>query len=400
MDNPIELGELSDLLSVMYLKNATDLFVTVGVEPTVIVDGNFYRATDELITPERINTIVDSVLTEKQLREFKEALALDFGVEFPEIGRVRLNFYFQKGQPAIVARFIGNKIPDLESLGTPEVIKKMATEKHGLILIVGAASSGKSTTVASMLDYRNRHCEGHILTVEDPIEYTHTHKMCLISQREIGIDTKNYEDALKYALREKPDTIMIGEIRDVETAKYALRFAETGHLCISTLHANNAPQAIDRFLNLFDQSEQLRIRHDLSQYLVAIVAQRIAFSTSGNRILVSEVMMNNHFISTLIIKGETEKIKAVMGEMDNESQTFDKVLSDLVNKKAITREEALRVADSRINLSLMMNSGDDSLYKGEYTPEVVAPEDTARQQRLIDLARERKNKRAQQRQSK
>ncbi len=394
MDNPIELGELSELLSLMYLKNATDLFVTVGVEPTVIVDGNYYRASDELITPERIHVIVASILSEQQQDAFNNALSLDFGVEFPDIGRVRLNFYFQKGQPAIVARFIGNSIPDLNDLGIPSAVKEMATEKHGLILIVGAAGSGKSTTMASMLDYRNRNCEGHILTVEDPIEYTHNHKMCLISQREIGIDTKSYEDALKYALREKPDTIMIGEIRDTETAKYALRFAETGHLCLSTLHANNSAQAIDRFLNLFPLNEHHRIKHDLSQYLVAIIAQRFAFSESGSRVLVSEIMLNNHFVSTLIAKGETEKIKAVMGEMDNESQTFDKVLCELVSKKTISREEALRVADSRINLSLMMQSGDDTLYSSDYSPEEATPEDAARKQRLIDMAKERKNKKA------
>ncbi len=395
MDNPIELGELSELLSLMYLKNATDLFVTVGVEPTVIVDGNYYRASDELITSERIQVIVASILSEQQQSIFNDALALDFGVEFPEIGRVRLNFYFQKGHPAIVARFIGNEIPDLKDLGIPNVVKEMATEQNGLILIVGAAGSGKSTTMASMLDYRNRNCEGHILTIEDPIEYTHNHKMCLISQREIGIDTKSYKDALKYALREKPDTIMIGEIRDTETAKYALRFAETGHLCLSTLHANNTPQAIDRFLNLFPLNEHHRIRHDLSQYLVAIIAQRFAFSEAGSRVLVSEIMLNNHFISTLIAKGETEKIRAVMGEMDNESQTFDKVLCELVNKKIIRREEALRVADSRINLSLMMQSGDDTLYDSDYDPEEATPEDAARKQRLIDMAKKRKEKKAQ-----
>ncbi len=395
MDNPIELGELSELLSLMYLKNATDLFVTVGVEPTVIVDGNYYRASDELITSERIQVIVASILSEQQQSIFNDALALDFGVEFPEIGRVRLNFYFQKGHPAIVARFIGNEIPDLKDLGIPNVVKEMATEQNGLILIVGAAGSGKSTTMASMLDYRNRNCEGHILTIEDPIEYTHNHKMCLISQREIGIDTKSYKDALKYALREKPDTIMIGEIRDTETAKYALRFAETGHLCLSTLHANNTPQAIDRFLNLFPLNEHHRIRHDLSQYLVAIIAQRFAFSEAGGRVLVSEIMLNNHFISTLIAKGETEKIRAVMGEMDNESQTFDKVLCELVNKKIIRREEALRVADSRINLSLMMQSGDDTLYDSDYDPEEATPEDAARKQRLIDMAKKRKEKKAQ-----
>jgi twitching motility protein PilU len=306
----------------------------------------------------------------------------------------------QLGELTIVARFIGSMIPDLDSLGTPNVIKKMATEKHGLILIVGAAASGKSTTVASMLDYRNMHLEGHILTVEDPIEYTHSHKMCIISQREIGTDTKNYEDALKYALREKPDTIMIGEIRDIETAKYALRFAETGHLCISTLHANNTTQAIDRFLNLFSETEQRWVRHDLSQYLVAIIAQRFAFSKSGNRILVSEVMMNNHFISTLIIKGETEKIKAVMGEMDNQSQTFDKVLCDLVNKNAISREEALRVADSRINLSLMLTSGDDNLYdESDFSQDKATREEIDGKQHRIDMARERKNKRAAQKQA-
>ncbi|MGH1486137.1 MAG: PilT/PilU family type 4a pilus ATPase [Cellvibrionaceae bacterium] len=368
MDNPIDLGELSNLLSLMVIKGATDLFITVGVEPTVIVDGNYYRASDEVITQAKINDIVDSVLSEKQSQTFKQELALDFGVEFPGVGRCRLNFYHQKGAPAIVARFISNKIPDFETLGIPSALQKVMREKRGLVLVVGAAGSGKSTTLASMLDYRNSHHSGHILTIEDPIEYTHSHKMCLVSQREVGIDTKSYEDALKHALRETPDTILIGEIRDAETAKYALRFAETGHLCISSMHANNATQAIDRFLNLFSESEHQRIRHDLSQHLLVIVAQRFANSVKNHRILVSEVMMNNHFIASLIEKGEMSKVKTAMSESDNDSQIFDDVLNKLVSDKKISRDEALRIADSKINLSLALESEDSNILGVDYEP--------------------------------
>jgi twitching motility protein PilU len=369
MDNPVDLGELSNLLSLMVIKGATDLFITVGVEPTVIVKGKYYRASDEVMTQRKITHIVNSVLSEKQQQEFKEELALDFGFEFPGVGRCRLNFYHQKGAPAMVARFISNIIPNFETLGIPNSLKKIMLEKRGLVLVVGAAGSGKSTTLASMLDYRNSHHSGHILTIEDPIEYTHSHKQCLVSQREIGIDTKSYKDALKHALRETPDTILIGEIRDSETAKYALRFAETGHLCLSSMHANNTTQAIDRFLNLFPESEHRRIRHDLSQHLLVIVAQRFANSQKdGQPLLVSEVMMNNHFVASLIEKGELAKVKSAMSESDNSSQTFDDVLNKLVSDKKISRDEALRVADSRINLSLALESDQGNILGAGYDP--------------------------------
>ncbi|GLS25220.1 PilT/PilU family type 4a pilus ATPase [Marinibactrum halimedae] len=354
-------GDLTGLLSVMVMRDASDLFVTANARPTIKVDGQYHPIGDDPFSAERVSELIFAVLTPEQAEQFRRDLAVDLGLEYPKVGRFRLNLYHQKGAPALVARFIKHEIPGFKALGLPPVVRKVAMAERGLILVVGGTGTGKSTTLASMIDYRNTNRAGHILTIEDPIEYTHPHKKSLISQREVGIDTHSFEDALKFALREAPDAVLVGEIRDMHTATQVLRLAETGHVCLSSLHANSASQALDRVQNLFPQSAHKRIRQDLAGMLVAIISQRMVFTHSGQRVMVPEIMMNTPYIADLIEKGETGKIKDAMSESDDDCQTFDDALIKLFEAGKISREEALRMADSKINLSVRL-SADNSGY--------------------------------------
>ena len=350
--------DLQSLLKFLVEKNGTDLFINPGAPPMVKIEGKVRPAGKQALSAEHTKKIIYSILNEEQIASFEEDLGLDLGANIPEVGRFRLNFYWQKGEPALVARYIVSKIPSIQELELPDLLEEFIMSKRGLVLVVGATGTGKSTTMASMIDYRNSNSGGHILSVEDPIEFLHSHKKSLVSQREIGIDTHSYRDALVSSMRESPDVILIGETRDMETMKFAITFAETGHLCLTTLHANNARQALDRVINMFPDQLHKQVRHDLSQHLVAIVSQRLPIGVDGKQIAAIEIMLNTPYIKELIQTGEHEKLtEAMEADADDGSQTFDQALYSLFMQKRITQEEALDNADSRDNMSLKIRLG-------------------------------------------
>jgi twitching motility protein PilU len=350
---------LKALLKFVVDKNGTDLFINVGAPPTVKILGSMKPIGQTALTKENVHEIINAMLNIEQLTEFEEKRQIDLGYTVDDCGRFRLNAYYQKGEPAIVARYIISKIPSISELNLPKMLEEIAVKKQGLILVVGATGTGKSTSLAAMLNYRNETMSGHILTIEDPVEFIHSHKKSLISQREIGIDALTYKDALTSAMREAPDAILIGECRDKETIKYALTFAETGHLCYTTVHANNSRQAIDRIVNLFPQELHKQIRSDLSEHLKAIICQRLPVSTDGTRVPAVEIMMCTPYIQELIKEGEIDKIQEVMiKDNDDGSQTFDQALYGLFIAQKISEAEALKHADSKDNLKLMMRFGD------------------------------------------
>ncbi|WP_390591427.1 PilT/PilU family type 4a pilus ATPase [Simiduia litorea] len=364
------MNQLTGLLSVMVARDASDLYINADAPPTIKVHGSFHTVSGPALDPTQTQELIASVLTDAQVKQLHQDKGLDFGLSFDNIGRFRINVYFQRGTLAMVVRYIKDAIPSIKDLGLPDILHDLAMEERGLFFVVGATGTGKSTTLAAMIDYRNAHRRGHILTIEDPIEFTHHYKQSVVSQREIGTDTHSYADALRFGLREAPDVIMIGEIRDTETARQALRYAETGHLCLSTMHANNANQALDRFLNFFPVSEQFRIRQDLAQHLLGIISQRVAIDPEGGRVTPVEMMMNTPFIAGLIEKGETEKIKDAMGSGDSTNcQTFDDSLYQLINADKITKAEGMRIADSRINLALRFKMGDNKNDNHYLTPQ-------------------------------
>lgn len=350
---------LKALLKFVAEKKGTDLFINAGAPPMVKIMGSLKPVGQVALTAANVREIVYSVLDEDQTREFDEKRQLDLGFNIDNTGRFRLNVYYQKGEPALVARYIVSDIPSIESLNLPLQLEKLAIGKRGLVLVCGATGTGKSTTLAAMINYRNETSAGHILTIEDPVEFIHSHKKSLISQREIGIDALSYQDALMSAMREAPDAILIGECRDQNTMRYAMTFAETGHLCYTTVHANNAKQAIDRVVNFFPQALHQQIRNDLSEHLKAIVCQRLPVTTEGNRIPAVEIMMCTPYVQELIKEGDIDKIPEVMvKDNDDGSQTFDQALYGLFIAKRITEAEALKHADSKDNLKLMMRFGD------------------------------------------
>ncbi|NRB40712.1 MAG: PilT/PilU family type 4a pilus ATPase [Pseudomonadales bacterium] len=350
---------LTALLKFVVEKKGTDLFINVGAPPMVKIVGVMRPVGQTPLTTAHVIDIIKAMLTEEQYSDFEEARELDIGYALEGMGRFRLNVYFQKGDPALVARFIVSQIPTIEELNLPQSLEDMALYKRGLVLVVGATGTGKSTTLASMINYRNENTQGHILTIEDPIEFMHSHKKSLISQREIGIDTHSYKSALSSAMRESPDVILIGESRDSETMRSAITFAETGHLCYTTLHANNARQALDRVVNLFPQNLHKQIRSDLAEHLKAIVCQRLPIGTDGQRIPAVEIMMCTPYVQELIREGNIDAIQdAMIKDNDDGSQTFDQALYGLFIEKKISQEEALKHADSKDNLKLMIRFGD------------------------------------------
>jgi len=352
------MDELTSLLSIMVVRNASDLYLNADAPPTLKIDGQYHAMPAPALSASTIEHLALNVLTPTQQAQFAREMELDFGLEYPNIGRFRLNLYHQKSSVAMVARFIKDECPSIKALGLPNILHQLAMEEHGLVLIIGGTGSGKSTTVSAMIDHRNQHRRGHILTIEDPIEYTHKHKQSLISQREIGIDTHSYESALKFALREAPDCIMIGEIRDYNSAKQALRFAETGHLCISTLHATNTSQALSRFRNLFPAEAQERVLQDLSQHLQGIIGQRMARDKHNHRLPVTEVLLNTAYITELIQKNDLNRIKDALHESGNGCHSFDDALLALVKEGRITHDEAMRFTDSKIDFNVKFLEND------------------------------------------
>ena len=337
-----------DLLRLMLAKNASDLFITAGFPPAMKVDGKLMPINNQILTNGQSREVARSIMNDKQISEFDATNECNFAIGLPGVARFRVNAFVQRGSVGLVFRAIATKIPEIEDLGLPEVLKDIVMTKRGLVIFVGGTGSGKSTSLAAMTGYRNEHSFGHIITIEDPIEFVHEHKNCVITQREVGVDTDSWEIALKNSLRQAPDVILIGEIRDRATMDYAIAFAETGHLCMATLHANNTNQAIDRIINFFPEERRQQLLMDLSLNIRAFVSQRLIPKKDGaGRAAAIEILINSPLISELILKGEVHEIKDVIGRSrELGMQTFDQSLFDLHEAGAISYEDALRNADS------------------------------------------------------
>ncbi|MDR2875836.1 MAG: PilT/PilU family type 4a pilus ATPase [Methylobacillus sp.] len=343
-----------DLLRMMLARNASDLFITTGFPPALKVDGKISPVTKQTLTQQQCEEIARAVMNNKQAAEFEEKKECNFAIGLPGVARFRVNAFVQRSCTGLVFRTIPDKIPKLEDLGLPMILKEIAMTKRGLVIFVGATGTGKSTSLAAMVGYRNENSYGHIITVEDPIEFTHEHKNCIVTQREIGVDTDDWFSALKNTLRQAPDVILIGEIRDRETMDYAIAFAETGHLCLATLHANNTNQALDRIINFFPEDRRAQLLMDLSLNTRAFISQRLMpKKDSKGRVPAVEIMLNSPLISDLIFKGDVHEIKEIIGKSrELGMQTFDQSLFDLYEAGQITYEDALRNADSVNDLRL------------------------------------------------
>jgi len=355
---PTLTDDLGAYLQYMVEFQGSDLFLTTGAVPTVKIEGTMRPLPLPALPPNRVKELAYSMMSESQMRQFEADLECDLAVSMEALGRFRLNVYVQRGQVGMVVRYVKNRIPSITALKMPLIVQKLALLKRGLVLIVGAAGSGKSTTLAAMMDHRNEAAAGHILTIEDPIEFLHQHKKCVVDQREVGLDTHSFEDALRHAMREAPDLIMIGEIRDRLTMQHALNYAETGHLCLSTLHANNANQAIERIVNFFPEGARAQTLMDLSLNLKGVVAQRLIQGADQRRVPATEVMLQSPFISDLIQKGQIDQIKEAIGKsVEIGMHTFDQSLFDLYSRHEIALDQALDNADSRTDLSLRIRLG-------------------------------------------
>ena len=348
---------LSELLKSMLEKGASDLFITVGSPPAIKVNGEMTLFNAKPISREQADEILRSAMNEKQQSEFLETSECNFAIPLDGVGRFRVNAFVQRGSAGLVARHIKTEVPTLAGLGLPPILARVVLEKRGLILMVGGTGSGKSTSLAAMLDHRNENSRGHIITIEDPIEFMHPHKKCLIMQREVGVDTENWFAALKNTLRQSPDVILIGEIRDRETMEYAISFAETGHLCLATLHANNSNQALDRIINFFSMDRRAQLLMDLSLNLRAIVSQRLIPKIDGGRVPAIEVLLNSPLVSDLVHKGQVHELKSIMAKSKDMGMcTFDQALYDLCASGQVAAETALRFADSQNELRLMLRN--------------------------------------------
>jgi twitching motility protein PilU len=343
-----------DLLRLMVSKKASDLFITVGFPPAIKLDGKMTPVSQQPLSPQHTSELVRSVMNDRQAAEFEATKECQFAISPANIGRFRVSAFVQMGHVGMVLRTINSKIPTFEELNLPPVLKDVAMTKRGLVIMVGATGSGKSTSLAAMIGYRNHNSYGHIITIEDPVEYVHPHANCLVTQREIGVDTDSWDNALKNTLRQAPDVIMMGEIRDRETMDYAVAFAETGHLCLATLHANSANQALDRIINFFPEERRPQLLMDLSLNLRAMISQRLIPLKEGKgRIAAVEVMLNSPLIADLIFKGEVHEIKELMKRSrELGMQTFDQHLFELYDNGVISYEDALRNADSVNDLRL------------------------------------------------
>jgi twitching motility protein PilU len=352
------MSALDPYLKLMSEKEASDMFFTTGAPPSIKIQGVIRPVSKAPLEAGMVRKLAYTLLNERQIQTFEDQLELNLGVSRAGMGRFRVNIYMQRGEASMVIRYIKSKIPKIDELGLPAVLKNLVTEKNGLILMVGATGSGKSTTLAAMIDHRNSSAPGHILTIEDPIEFVYEHNKCIIGQREIGLDTHSYENALREAMREAPDVILIGEIRDLETMEAGITYADTGHLCLSTLHAVNANQALDRVINLFPPEQKNQILMDLSLNLKAIISQRLVPSKTGGRVAAVEVMVNTPYIAELIRKGDLSGIKEIMEKSGKAGmQTFDQSLFTLFKAGRIDLQDALSYADSRTNLEWKINFG-------------------------------------------
>jgi len=347
---------INDLLRLMVSRGGSDLFVTGEFPPAIKVDGKLTKVSSQPLNASHTMTLARAIMNDKQAAEFERTKECNFAIAPPGIGRFRVNAFLQQGKVGMVMRVIPAVLPTLEGLNMPPVLKDVVMAKRGLTILVGATGSGKSTTMAAMLDWRNEQSYGHILTIEDPVEFVHLHKNCVVTQREVGLDTDSWEAALKNSLRQAPDVILMGEIRDRETMEHALAFAETGHLCLATLHASSANQAMDRIINFFPEERRPQLLMDLSLNLKAVVSQRLVpRQDSKGRFAAVEVMLNSPLVGDLIFKGDVSEIKEVMKKSRNMGmQTFDQALFDAFEGNHITYEDALRNADSVNDLRLQI----------------------------------------------
>ena len=348
--------EFESLLKLMVHKKASDMFITAGAAPSLKINGKVTPVTQGTLTPSQAKEIVIGVMSQSQKDEFEVENECNFAISSPGIGRFRVSAFMQRNNAGMVLRKIETKIPGMEELGLPKILKELSMTKRGLILFVGGTGSGKSSSLASMIGYRNKNSTGHIITIEDPIEFIHQHEGCIVTQREVGMDTHSFEMALKNTLRQAPDVILIGEIRTRETMDHAIAFAETGHLCLATLHANNANQAMDRIINFFPEDRRNQLLMDLSLNMRAFVAQQLIPTPDGlGRVLVAEILLNSPLMSDLIRKGELHKIKDLMTKSrDLGMQTFDQSLLKLYQQGKVTYEDAITYADSANELRLMI----------------------------------------------
>lgn len=346
--------DINPLLKALMEHKGSDLFITVHRPPCIKINGKITPVTKSMLTPTQVEDLIHSSMTEKQMKEFEENKECQYAISVENIGRFRASAFYQRNQPGLVVRRIETKIPTTEELKIPNILNELAMKKRGIIIFVGATGTGKSTSLAAMIGYRNRNSAGHIISIEDPIEYVHRHDKCIITQREVGIDTESFETALKNTLRQAPDVILIGEVRSKETMSNAITFAETGHLCLCTLHANNANQAIDRILHFFPKEEHSRVLMDLSLNTRAIIAQQLVPTKDGKgRRAAIEILINTPLISDHIRKGEVHLLKELMARSrELGMQTFDQALFDLYVEGEISYEDALLYADSANDLRL------------------------------------------------
>ena len=351
---------INDLLRLMVSRGGSDLFITGEFPPAIKVDGKLTKVSSQPLNASHTLALTRAIMNDKQAAEFERTKECNFAISPPGIGRFRVNAFLQQGKVGMVMRVIPAVLPTLDGLGLPQVLKDVVMAKRGLAILVGATGSGKSTTMAAMLDWRNEQSFGHILTIEDPVEFVHLHKNCVVTQREVGLDTDSWGAALKNSMRQAPDVILMGEIRDREAMEHALAFSETGHLCLATLHANSANQALDRVINFFPEERRAQLLMDLSLNLKAVVSQRLVpRQDSKGRFAAVEVMLNSPLISDMIFKGEVSEIKEIMKKSRNLGmQTFDQALFDAFESNIITYEDALRNADSvnDLRLHIKLNS--------------------------------------------
>ncbi len=351
---------INDLLKLLISRNGSDLFITAEFPPAMKVDGKVTKVSPQPLSPAHTLALTRAIMNDKQAAEFERTKECNFAISPAGIGRFRVNAFVQLGKVGLVMRVIPNTLPTIDAMGLPQVLKDVVMTKRGLVIMVGATGSGKSTTLAAMVDWRNESSYGHIITVEDPVEFVHPHKNCVITQREVGLDTDTWEAALKNTLRQAPDVILMGEIRDRETMEHAVAFAETGHLCLATLHANSANQALDRIINFFPEERRTQLLMDLSLNLKSMVSQRLLpKQDSKGRVAAVEIMLNTPLIADLIFKGEVAEIKEIMKKSRNLGmQTFDQALFDLYEGHHVTYEDVLRNADSvnDLRLQIKLNS--------------------------------------------
>jgi twitching motility protein PilU len=354
--------ELKQMLKTMIENEGSDLYLTFDAPPSIKAQGELLAMSKDMFKEEEVDHIAKSIMDDKQINAFLNTGEMNLALYYEEIGRFRVNIFKQRNETGMVLRHIKTDIPNKNDLGIPEIMTSLVMQKRGLVLFVGGTGSGKSTSLASLIDYRNENDGGHIVTIEDPIEYLHNHKKSIITQREVGTDTESFREALKNTLRQAPDVILIGEIRDRETMEHAITFAETGHLCISTLHANNANQAVDRILHFFPDDQHKKLQLDLSLNLKGIISQRLIPSKDGKRAMAAEILINTPMISEQIKRGDVSELKETMSKSENIGmQTFDGALFHLYKADKITLDEALKNADSTNNLRLRVKlDGNDA----------------------------------------